>query len=112
MKEGRSMGQGTSALMVAGLIVASVLAGAGLGLAVSEKGGFSGTASTVTTTVNGGNTSAPYVLTLIITKQNLYNSTVGDQPAFYVLGPSGLESSANIKLPAHQLIEIVITNYD
>jgi hypothetical protein len=39
--------QSTSAIMIAGLIVASALAGAGLGLAVSEKGGFSGTGTTV-----------------------------------------------------------------
>ncbi len=82
-----------------------------MGLAASENGGFSGTGTTVTQTP-GGNSSSPYVLTLIITTNNLFNSTVGDQPAFYVLGASGLESSANITLPAHHLIELVISNYD
>ena len=108
------MSQGKSALMIAGLIVASVLAGTGLGLAVSQEGGFSGIATTVTqtTTMSGQNASAPYVLTLIITTDNGFNSTIGDQPAYYVLGPSGLESSVNITLPAHRLIELVISNYD
>jgi hypothetical protein len=108
------MSQSTSALMIVGLIVASVLAGIGLGLAASQEGGFDGVATTVTqtTTVSGQNTSAPYILTLIITTDNGFNSTIGDQPAYYVLGPSGLESSANITLPAHRLIELVISNYD
>ena len=108
------MGQGSSGLMVAGLIIASVLVGTGLGLAATQSGGFSGTGATatVTSTVNGGNSSAPYVLTLIITTENTFNSTLGTQPAFFVLGPSGLESSANITLPAHSVIELVIQNYD
>ena len=107
------MSQSMSAL-VAGLIVASVLAGAGLGLAVTQGGGFNGTGTTVTvtSTVNGGNASAPYVLNLIVTTENTFNSTVGTQPAYFVLGPNGLESSANISLPAHRTIELVITNYD
>jgi hypothetical protein len=97
--------------MIVGLIAASLLAGAGLGLAASESGGFNGTGTTVTQTP-GGNSTSPYILTLIITTNNLFNSTIGDQPAFYVLGSSGLESSANITLPAHHLIELVISNYD
>jgi hypothetical protein len=108
------MNQSASSLLIAGLIVASVLAGAGLGLAASQNGGFSGAAITVTqtTTVSGQNTSAPYVLTLIVTTSNRFNSTIGDQPAYFVLGPKGLESAANITLPAHRLIELVISNYD
>jgi len=100
--------------MIAALIVASVLAGTGLGLAASQEGGFGGVATTITQTAtsSGQNTSAPYVLTLIITTDNRFNSTTGDQPAYYVLGPGGLESSANITLPAHRLIELVISNYD
>jgi len=105
------MRQGVSAFMIIGLIAASLLAGAGLGLIASQNGGFSGTGATVTTTTVG-NSTEPYVLTLIITTENDFNSTVGSQPAFYVLGPNGLESSANISLPAHRLIELVITNFD
>ncbi len=108
------MAQGISAFMVIGLIVASVLAGVGLGIVASQNGGFSGTGTTVTQTsgVNGQNSSSPYVLSMVITTGNNFNSTIGDQPAYYVLGPNGLESSANITLPANSLIELVITNYD
>jgi plastocyanin len=72
-------------------------------------------ARTVTVTASssaGSNSSAPFDLTLVITTNNTYNSTVGSQPAFYVLGPNGLESSANIALPAHRLIRLEIICYD
>ncbi len=69
--------------------------------------------STTTQTVHStASSSSPFVLTLAITTNNFYNSTVGDQPAYFVVGPNGLESSANITLPAHQLIKLVIINYD
>jgi len=58
------------------------------------------------------NSSQPFVLDLVVTTDNTYNSTIGDQPAFYVLGPHGLESAANLALPAHQLIKLVIICYD
>jgi heme/copper-type cytochrome/quinol oxidase subunit 2 len=58
------------------------------------------------------NSTAPYALTLVITTNNIYNSTIGDQPAYYVLGPNGLQSSANISLPAHRLIKLTIICYD
>jgi hypothetical protein len=52
------------------------------------------------------------MLTMVITTNNLYNSSVGTQPAFFVQGSNGLESSANITLPAHRLIEVIIMNFD
>jgi hypothetical protein len=58
------------------------------------------------------NTTAPYDLTLVVTTNNIYNSTYGDQPAYYVLGANGLQSSANISLPANRLIRLVIICYD
>ncbi|MGA2663779.1 MAG: hypothetical protein ABSF83_02390 [Nitrososphaerales archaeon] len=107
------MNQGPGALMIVGLVVASVLLGVGVGLTASQNAVF-GSSSTVTetTTVSGQNASAPYVLTLIITTGNYFNSTTGDQPAYYVLGPGGLQSAANITLPANRLVELVISNYD
>jgi plastocyanin len=48
----------------------------------------------------------------VVTTSNVYNSTVGEQPAYYVLGPHGPESAASIALPAHGLIELVIICYD
>jgi hypothetical protein len=107
------MVQGISAFMVIGLIVASVLAGVGAGFIASQNGGFGGIGSTVTQTgANGQNSSSPYVLSMVITTGNTFNSTIGDQPAFYLLGPNGLVSSADITLPANSLIELVITNFD
>ncbi|HKJ96514.1 MAG TPA: hypothetical protein VJ944_02080 [Thermoplasmataceae archaeon] len=57
-------------------------------------------------------TVAPYSLTLVITTSNIYNSTVGDQPAFYVLNDGQLQSSANITLPSNTQIDLTIINYD
>ncbi len=68
--------------------------------------------STVTETASSSSSASPYVLALVITTNNVFNSTVGAQPAYYVVGPDGLQSSANITLPAHTLIEVVIQNYD
>ncbi|MDG6906913.1 MAG: hypothetical protein JRN20_14135 [Nitrososphaerota archaeon] len=102
-------------------IVAIVLflAGLGVGYAVNSSSAVSTTTTTVTTTSMTtksvtalGSTNSTYSLTLVITTNNTYNATVADQPAYYVLGPNGLQSSARISLPAHQLIKLVIVNYD
>ena len=68
--------------------------------------------STATQTSTVQNESAPYILTLVISTSNTYNSTIGAQPAYYVVGPNGLTSSATISLPAHRPIRLVIFNYD
>jgi hypothetical protein len=53
------------------------------------------------------------MLTLLETMGNKWNSTATEsQPVFFVAGPSGLESSANISLPANRMIELVIISYD
>jgi hypothetical protein len=60
-----------------------------------------------------GSNSTPYMVTLLETMANEWNSTAPEsQPKFFVAGPTGLESSANISLPAHRLIELVIISYD
>jgi len=60
-----------------------------------------------------GSNSTPYMLTLLETMGNKWNSTAPEsQPVFFVAGPSGLESSANISLPANRMIELVIISYD
>lgn len=71
-----------------------------------------GTISVTETATSSSNNTTPYLLTLEITTNNLFNSSVGDQPAYYVVGPNGLQSSANITLPAHRTIELVIINFD
>lgn len=101
--------------VIAILVVAAIALAASLGFYFATiTVASTGTASTytTTTTVTGTNASSPYVLTLAITTNSIYNATVGDQPAYFVFGPNGLTSSANISLPAHQLIKLVIVNYD
>jgi heme/copper-type cytochrome/quinol oxidase subunit 2 len=121
----------TAALAITAIIVASAL-GYYFGVITVAPKGASSVVSTVTTTqlsvhnstvtsnatVTTGvtttvqNNSLPFVLTLVITTNNFYNSTYNPQPAYYVLTPNGLQSSANIALPAHKLIKLVIVNYD
>ena len=60
-----------------------------------------------------GSNSTPYMVTLLETMANEWNSTAPEsQPKFFVAGSTGLESSANISLPARRLIELVIISYD
>jgi hypothetical protein len=68
--------------------------------------------ATATNSSAVANSTAPFILTMVITTNNLYNSSVGTQPAFFVQGPHGLESSANVTVPAHRLIEVIIMNFD
>ena len=98
-------------------VLLGLLAGAGIaigyGLATSLSSAPSARTVTVTSTAEQKtNASAPYVLTLVITNGNGFNSSAGAQPAFFVLGPKGLESSAKISLPSNRLIELVIVDYD
>ncbi len=106
--------QGTliGGLTVAVLAVALVLSGFGAALAVGSGGGTSVATTTVTTTTTNSSSSSPFVITLVIATDSIFNSTAADQPAFFVLGQNGLQSSANISLPANRLIKLVIINYD
>lgn len=99
----------TAIIIVAALIAA---AGISIGYGVGETVHVSTTVTTVTSTASVSNSTEPYVLTLVITTENIYNSSIGDQPAYYVLGPDGLMSSAQIVLPAHREIKLVIVDYD
>jgi hypothetical protein len=91
--------------------VALVIGGLGAGFAIAGREGPQVT-TTVTTTSTGTNSSSPFLLTLVVATGSIFNSSAGDQPAFFVLGPNGLQSSASISVPAHRLIELVIVNYD
>ncbi len=53
-----------------------------------------------------------YSITLVVTTNNIFNQTVGDQPAFYVLSNNSLKSSAVISLPSNEKISMTIINYD
>src|SRR3974390_1548050 len=56
-------------------------------------------------------TSAPYRLELVEPMNTAWNATVS-QPKFFVEGPNGLQSSANISLPVRTLIQVTIISYD
>ncbi|AKA47770.1 hypothetical protein IX51_00235 [uncultured archaeon] len=58
------------------------------------------------------NNSGTYAVTLVVTTNNIFNQTVGDQPAYYVLENGTLQSSAVISFPAGKMISLTIINYD
>jgi hypothetical protein len=100
----------TGGLVVAVLAVALILSGFGAayGLGFGSK-----TVSTTTiTTTTGTASNSTYDLTMVISTGSIFNATVGDQPAFFILGPDGLESTAQVYLPANTLIKLTIVNYD
>lgn len=99
----RGVSDTTFALSMAVMVL--VVAGMGVvfsGELSSKSSGSSGQAAG----------ASPYTLTLMITTNNLYDPFMGEQPAYYVVGSSGLGSSANITLPANQPIRLVIVDYD
>lgn len=96
------------------LLAIGVGIGYGVGTTAPSPSG-SGTTSTSSATQNAGgasNSSSPFVLTLVEIMQNMWNSSAGMQPKYFVLGSHGLESSANISLPANRLIQLTIVSYD
>jgi plastocyanin len=98
---------GLLALMTA----AGIVVGYGIGTTIPRP---AAQGTTVTTTVGtvSSNSTAPFDLTLVITTDSIYNSTVNDQPAYFILGPDGIESSANMSLPANRLIRLTNICYD
>jgi heme/copper-type cytochrome/quinol oxidase subunit 2 len=101
-----------SGLTVAVLALALVLGGLGAGFALSGAVQAGATTTTATTTVSGSNSSEPYVVTMVVATDSIFSTSASDQPAFFLLGPHGLESSASIVLPAHRMIKLIIINYD
>lgn len=72
----------------------------------------SSTSTNTNSTNNSSSSNIPFDLNLVITGNNLFNSTVGDQPAFFVLVNGTLKSSADITVPANQSITLSIYNFD
>ncbi|MDA4125151.1 MAG: hypothetical protein OK438_06885 [Thaumarchaeota archaeon] len=107
-----------TSVLVAGSMVVLLALGIGVGWGitstVSTRAAVTVTSvsTTTQTQTSSTNASSPYVVTLVVTTGNHFNSTVGEQPAFFILGPNGLQSSAQITIPAHRLIKLVIVNYD
>jgi len=92
------------AFMVA-VAIAGIVTGYGIGITVP-------TGAQKAAGVTTASPPAPYVVTLVIATNSVFNATAGAQPAYFQLGPKGLESSANISLPANRLIKLVIVCYD
>jgi len=55
--------------------------------------------------------TGPFRLTLMEVMDTAWNSTVA-QPQFTIMATNGMQSSANIQLPAHTLIQLTIISYD
>ncbi len=86
------------------VVVFAVITASGVGSYLATSASNPGT-----TFVNHGD--GVFHLSLVEIMNTQWNSTMA-QPEFYVMGPKGLESSANIILPAKTLIEISIVSYD
>jgi hypothetical protein len=106
-----SNGHGVRVALILAVVVLIAASGIAIGYGFGMTVQVASQETTVTTTTSS-NSTEPYVLTLVITTENIFNSTAGDQPAYYVVGPNGLQSSAQIVVPAHRQIELVIVNYD
>jgi hypothetical protein len=55
--------------------------------------------------------TSPFRLTLMEIMDTGWNSSLA-QPQFDLMGPNGLQPAANIRLPAHTLIQLTIISYD
>jgi len=97
------------AILIVAALAISAGAGIGIGWGLATTVPASGSVTTVTAT---GGAQGETSVTLVITTGNAYNSTIGDQPAYYVLGPDGLKSSANLTFPSNSLIKLTIICYD
>lgn len=74
--------------------------------------GISYNISNAMTSSSSANSSSTYAVTLVVTTNNIYNQTIGDQPAYYVLVNGTLHSSAVVSFPADKTISLTIVNYD
>jgi len=104
------MSKGTTTAIILCLVFLSMAIGGALGtIAAGNNAAVTTYTETPSTTANS---TAPYILTLVVTNNNDFNSSIGTQPAYFVAGTNGFESSANITVPAHRIIEVVIMNFD
>jgi hypothetical protein len=86
-------------VLIFGIITAAAL---GYGLGTTTPGAPS----------RSPNGSSTYVLTLLEIMDNAYNASAPAQPRFFVVSTNGLTSAANLTIPSHTRIEIVIASYD
>ena len=91
-------------IIVAVVAVVFLIVGAGIGFIA--PGLFASSSSSQ-------GTQQPYSVTLVVTINNVYSSSVGAQPAYFVLEQIGtLGSASHITFPANRQIELTIVNYD
>jgi hypothetical protein len=93
-----------AALAIVALIAASTL-GVGIGWGIGTTVPSGGVTKTTTTSNIG------YRLLLIEPMNTGWNATLA-QPKFFVVGPGGLMSSANLSLPVRTLIQVTVVSYD
>ncbi len=93
-------------------LVTAIIVLGGIGIGVAYHSSINATSSSSTGGSQATASVQPYQLTLVITTQNYFNASAGQQPAFYVLQNNTLQSSADIKLPANVPIQLTIRNYD
>ena len=108
-KRGTGIGKTTVVAIIALFIVSAAIGiGIGWGLGSTVPSG-----QNITTTTSRLGTQSAFKLNLIEPMDNAWpaNSSFA-QPKFLVQGPHGLESSANISLPANTLIQVTIVSYD
>jgi len=101
----------TNQLIVASMIVLLTV-GIGVGWGFQNLTANKSESTTTTKSTTSTATSSVYMLNLVEIMGNEWNSTAGAQPQFSVLGSHGLQSSANISLPANTLIQVAILSYD
>ncbi|MHB1709751.1 MAG: hypothetical protein ACYCT2_09800 [Thermoplasmataceae archaeon] len=81
------------------VIAIVVIGGIGVGIAYNHQG---------PTPVSTG----AYNLNLVVIPGLYFNHTITSQPAYFVLVNGTLQSSANITIPSHRLIDLTIFDYD
>ncbi|MDG6991429.1 MAG: hypothetical protein JRM99_08460 [Nitrososphaerota archaeon] len=98
-------------ILVAMVLVAAAGIGIGWGFGTTVPSSSAPAGPTSSIQVGSTASNTTYKLTLVEIMGVAWNSTTM-QPKFYVLGDHGLESSANISLPAHRLVQLTIFSYD
>lgn len=102
-----------NAVFVLVTMVLIAAAGIGIGWGIGTTVPGSPAPAGPTTSIQPGTPArdTTYKLTMVEIMDVAWNSTIM-QPKFYVLGSHGLESAANISLPAHTLIQLTVFSYD
>lgn len=102
----------TSAVVVLIALILTAAAGIGIGWGFGTTVPNAPTGGAAAPSVQANVTNSTFQITLVEVMSNTWNSSAPLQPKVFVVGPQGLESSADIVLPAHRLIQLTIVAYD